>query len=206
MLSDEFQYEVSAAGGILNAVICIYQKPVQQEDQSRMNEMLEKLQLQLKTELQTYDEIWNAFVFQNSQLDVKAFQQLDKDSWLYYKESGIESNTHNAANMLVMGMALLEQKAQRQKDRMQNIENRLYMVADETPRREHIHRIFTAEKDRIVIHSRFRHLDFRPYLYRTEHVSFDVFETYARGFGEEHVQVFTCGKTGQTGSGRYGGE
>lgn len=198
MLPDYYQYEVSVTGGILNTVICVYQKSsyTEYENKSRINEMLENLQLKLIKELPIYDEVWNAFVFQNSELDVKEFQKLDTNSQLYYKEAGMKKkdNDYNAANMLIMGMALLERRAGQYKNKQQKVENRLYMVTDDAPKREQISRIFLEDKQRILLHPRFRQLPVHLYLYKTEDIDFDLYETYVRSTGESHVQILKCSR------------
>lgn len=170
---------------ILNVVICIFQKGIGVEDRSLINQMLEKLQIQLKGELDQYKEIYVAFVYETPSLDAKKFFKLERDTQIYYKEP---TKSCNFAHVWLMGMALLEQKQKETIDSQILAENRLYLVMDVEVSRTEALLIIQEKEGRLYMHSRFEKVNFKPILFKSEDGKGNLLEEYIQKYGD--VKVF----------------
>ena len=158
--------------GCLNVVVCIYnklgtrKKTDDDEVQDRLNQTLEALQQKLKAELPDYDEIKIAYVYEAPLLTVRPFEVLGEDSPILYKRPcSQKGGNHDLAQVLFMGLALLEQSSAD----MEDVQNRLYLVTDERFERKYVNELVFQDKKAGTIrwNPRFSHLDVKAYLYKT---------------------------------------
>ena len=192
MLLGQFTEEFPVKDQKLNVVICIFQKDISMIDKSPLNQMLEELQFELKEELDQYSEIQVAYVFEDKSLAVRGFEKLEKDTPVYYKEP---SKHYNLAHIWMLGMALLEQKQQEEKNVAIDVENRLYLVTDEKLQRDKVRLIVYEEGGEIYMHTRFSKVDFQPFLWRSEDAYGDILEEFIRKKGKgKGIHILKRGK------------
>lgn len=170
----------------LNVVICVFHENAEHAYKSPLNQMLEELQIDLKKELEEYDKIEVAFVFNDDLLEIKEFQELESKTRIYYKEP---SQAGDFAHIWFMGLALLEKKLQEEEDIVTSIENRVYLVTDEQLPREKVRLIIEEKDGELRAHSRFDKIDFIPYLYRSEETSGDILEEYILKGNENGIHI-----------------
>ena len=162
----------------LNVVICIYHSSNLRE-KSPINEMLEKLQMQLKTECKKYDEIQIAYVYETPSLDAKGFQVFTEETPIYYKELYEKRCSYNLENVWFLGLALLEQKVMEQNlPADAEIENRIYLVTDERFDFYQSGKIVFEEDGEIKLHPRFSKLDITSVLIKTKSAGGELLEKY----------------------------
>lgn len=170
---------------VVNAVICIFQKSRGVADQSPVNQMLEKLQLQLKKELDQKTEIYIAFVYETPSLDARGFERLKEDTPIFYKEPCPVKMPYNLAHLYMLGMALLERQCQETgKEGDVSIENRLYLITDEKFSRQKSALIVQKRDGKLCMHPRFDNVrHFRPYLCKTRKAGGESLEEFIKDNG-----------------------
>lgn len=156
----------------LNVVICIYnklgarKKTDDDEVQDRLNQTLEVIQQKLKAELPDYEEIKIAYVYEAPLLTVRPFEVLREDSPVIYKRPcSQKGGIHDLAQVLFMGLVLLEQNSAN----MDDVQNRLYLVTDERFERKYVNELVFGDKEDGAIrwNPRFSQLNVKSYLYKT---------------------------------------
>lgn len=158
----------------LNAVICIYQR-MGYFGKSKINEMLEEIQADLKKKLSCYEEVRVSFVYEAPLLAVKPFEKLTEETPVYYQRLCEGEEIHNLAHVMFMGLALLE----RQKD-MKTDENLVYLLTDE----QHFDMVqvqelvYLDQSGNVKINPRFAQIPFTPILYKTGSVGKSMLENF----------------------------
>ena len=161
----------------LNIVICIYHK-MGLYRKSTINELLEKLQENLKQECKNYEEVQIAYVYETPSLSVKKFAPFTKESSIYYKEPCIEKSPHSLANVWFMSLALLEQIEE-------NCEKRMYFVTDERFDAMQVNQIIFKKEDTFILNTRFSINDVQLFLVKSEQIAGgELLEDYIRMYGE----------------------
>ena len=164
----------------LNAVICIYQKPGW-GNKSPVNLILEKLQAELKNELNngTYESIRLAFVYELPKtLGVRRFEKFDADTPTLFKEY-YEKTDHSLSRVIFMGLALLERERSTEDE---PTENRLYLVTDDKFKAWDMKRLVYTSKENFnadentMINARFALACDTAYLYKTSNAGGGEFE------------------------------
>ena len=163
----------------LNTVICIFQKQGYGNN-SRINEMLENIQIELKKELTNYKQVLIAYVYEAPVLSVRPFQEFTKESPVYYQRPCEEEEVHDLAHLMFMGLALMKRLPEPLED-----ENRLYLLTDEDFDQMRIKMqlkelVFQDRKTgEVRIHPNFEDIPFRPFLYKsTEHAGTGIMERF----------------------------
>ena len=172
MALKDFESPFWVENGTLNVVICIYnklgvrKKTDDDEVQDKLNQALETLQLKLKSEEQEYKEIKIAYVYEAPLLTVRPFETFHEDSPVFYKRPCSEKGgIHDLAQVVLMGLALLEQIS----DDTEDVQNRLYLVTDERFERKYVNELVVQDEKDGMIHwnPRFSGLNVKAYLYKT---------------------------------------
>lgn len=180
MCLDKYEGVIDPPEKKLNAVICIYQK-LGWGNKSPVNMMLEKLQLELKNELNkgAYSSIRLAFVYELPKtLGVRRFEKFDADTPILFKEY-FERTHHSLARVVFMGMALLERERDSEKELT---ENRLYLVTDDQFKLDDMKRLVYGSKEGFAedgntfINARFAMACDTAYLYKTSDAGTGEFE------------------------------
>lgn len=161
----------------LNIVICIYHK-MGLYRKSTINELLEKLQENLKQECKNYEKVQIAYVYETPSLNVKKFAPFTKESPIYYKEPCIEKSPHSLANVWFMGLALLEQI-------QEDCEKRMYFVTDERFDVIQVNQIVYQKEDKFMLNSRFTKSNIQLFLVKSgQTAGGELLEDYIRIYGE----------------------
>lgn len=182
-LSEKYSREFHIEPKILNVVIGIYHKTVDEKVTFNVNQQLESLQIKLKQELERYEEIQLAFVYGFSSLDVRAFRKLDKNTPIYYKENGEQNNSYNLANIWLMGLALLEQRQQENLNLANNMENRFYLIKNGKVLLSELQMMFNEKDGKVCINPRFASVDCFVRLIPCNEHDDDILEAYIRKSG-----------------------
>ncbi len=163
---------------MLNIVVCIYHD-LSRQKKSPINEMLEELQKQLKTECKKHSEIQIAYVYETPSLSVKEFEVFTEDTSIYYKTPCEKSRPHSLEHVWFMGLALLEQRlVEVEQFRDVEIENRIYLLTDEKFDLYQSGKIVYEEDGEIFLHPRFSNLDVTSILIKTENAGGELLEKY----------------------------
>lgn len=157
-----FQNNYSVEDRVLNVVICVNQA-VGYYHKSPINFMLEMVQEQLKRELEYFEAIYVAYVYETPMLDVLDFSKLTNDTPTYYIEPYENGAAHSLKHILLMGLALLEEQ-----QKYNSGENRLYLLNDERLNRITENEIFVQEGARLMVNKRFSSLQFKPILFTNQ--------------------------------------
>ncbi len=184
MSLDKFRKEFPAESEILHVVICVTQNSIGITDKSPVNQILEGVQQGLKEELDKYQEIQVAFVYQTPELEVKDFQKLEKNTPIYYREPTPAGKGYNLVHVWLMGLVLLEKKQHEAEGRRDSAENRLYLLTDERVPYYKANLAVVESEGEIRIHPRFEQLKFYPFLFRSKDANGDILEKYIRQHGE----------------------
>lgn len=179
----DYDYELRTSKSVLNAAICVYQKPGI-SGRSPINKMLETIINGLKKELPDYTTIQTAYVYETRGLQsCIPFEPLTTSSEPYYMEAVRDAADHSLDHVFFMGMALLEQAKG-----INRGECRLYLVTDD--RFEHVNDICRKDEGEIVLNPRFKDVNPRIIIYKSEKSGGEEIERAVRKqFGGQVITI-----------------
>ena len=174
----------------LQAVICVMQKSMDFADDSPVNWMLEKLQLDLRQEWKN-NPLELAFVYGAPYVQAVDFFRVKEDSPIYFKEpvrfdQERGNETQRLSQLWFMSLALLEAQRRKAEEESCSVQSRLYLITDvDLAKPDEYNRILRIlPGGELEIHPRFRSLPFKPYLWKTKGVNGGLLEEYIRKYGE----------------------
>lgn len=181
----DFKEEFHVKDRTLYAVICISHE-LKWEIQSPVNHMLKRIETELEGELEHYQEVQTAYVYESPLLEVREFQAMEKNSPFIYKEPCV-GKYHNLPHIFFMGMVLLQELQKNNKEG----EYRLYLVTDEKFHQSQVRQIVYEQGNEIRLSSVFEDLDFKPVLFKTAGAGGDILETYFEKNKNGEVRLFS---------------
>lgn len=168
MALKDFTQEYQFTNRTLYVCICIYQRPSYGVE-SQVNYFINKVVCDLKKEIEIYNEIHIAYVYETTGLmDVKPFCVLRESEKPYYKEPCGRVGNHSMEHIFFMGMEMLEQ--------WKDEERRLYFVTDEILPR--VNNLLHKSANGIVMNERYAHSDVKIILCKSEYLGEDLLEEY----------------------------
>ena len=160
-----------------NVVICIYQKPL--SDNNHINYSIEKLQKSLFQNLDEETVLCKAFVFSDDgNVCARDFEQTDSENIYYADFCKKESDL---SHIWFMAMALLEKKTLEDEKNGVLSDNYIYLVTDEVFKRSY------AEKIKNSL--RFKELKTTPILVKCEKAGGGSLEEYMRKEGKIYLDT-----------------
>lgn len=180
----DFEQEVHITKRKLFAVICIDQ--IQESGhESPVNKMIEHINRQLKDELQKYEDISLAYVYENGGMtEATPFCKFTETSVCRYLNIPIDGAQHNLNHLYFLSMGMLEQ-VQKQND---TADCRLYLLTNE--RFPRVNQIVWQSEGRVKINPRFIDVPIQIHLYKTPGSAGDMLEEYIRNIPGNRVIEF----------------
>ncbi len=152
MALSDYTEEIRQVKRNLYTAICIHQSR-ERLSRSPVNEILENILTDLRTELRSYEDILISYVYETGGLQAcTEFMKLDRNTQPLYTEQPDACGDRSLDHIFFIGMAMLEQM-----DSEISGECRLYLITDDRPGRTS--GIFREEEGELFINPRFAALN-----------------------------------------------